>query len=70
MCKNCTTKTQGVCDCCRLVDGDTRGKFVVYCEDCKAWICKDCEGKWLKRGAAYFAAKGERIVKFIEKLIS
>ena len=42
----------GVCDVCRIVDGDLSPKEVQYCDFCKAWICKRCESNIPKRALA------------------
>jgi len=47
-----TQAKKGVCDVCRLVDGDTSIKEVYYCPICKKWICLKCADKWDRRTMA------------------
>lgn len=54
---------QGQCDCCFLVRNDTTFKEVVFCEQCNANICKECDRNWFKRGVAYFLRKLGKEVK-------
>lgn len=61
MCKTCGPTTQAKCDACSLVFGDETFKEVVWCADCKAWICKGCENNWGTRSAAYFLRKAEQL---------
>jgi len=56
-CKSCSKHTQGVCDVCQLVDGNSEIKVVVFCKQCDAWICKNCENNWFRRSVAYFKRK-------------
>ena len=51
-CKDCGEKAQGVCDACRLVDGDNKAKTVYYCKTCGAYLCSDCSDNWSKRTQA------------------
>ena len=51
-CKNCSPKTFGVCEVCKLIEGDTKTKEVRYCETCKAWICSTCDPDMWKRAKA------------------
>lgn len=49
------TKTKkGVCDVCKLVNGDTSIKEVSFCNVCKKWICKKCSNRWDRRTIAAF----------------
>jgi hypothetical protein len=66
-CNTCGPSVQAQCDCCLLVDNDKSFKVVVWCEDCQAYICKDCDRNWFKRGAAYLLRKFGRKVKAIAK---
>jgi hypothetical protein len=46
------TPLRGVCDVHRLVDGDTRERWVLFCTMCESWICDECRGNWPKRARA------------------
>lgn len=39
----------GICSVEQYTDGNTKKKRVFYCTDCKAYMCKPCSGKVLKR---------------------
>lgn len=65
-CTKCES-IQGRCDCCYYVDGDETFKAVVYCPDCKAYICKNCKNNWFKRSEAYLKRKVEGIKKLLSK---
>jgi hypothetical protein len=41
-----------VCDVCALVDGDSEEKECVYCEKCKAWLCKSDQSRTDRRARA------------------
>lgn len=66
-CKNCGTKTAGICDVCRLVDGDKGVKWVVYCPTCEAYICETCEGNRAKRAAAMLLDNAHKINEYFKK---
>lgn len=51
---------QGICDVCRLVDGDVRPKLVKWCNVCKAWICSPCSWNPVRRAIAAARAARER----------
>ena len=35
-----------------FLDDDERIKGVAYCDICKAYLCKECTGDWIRRGKA------------------
>jgi len=43
-----------VCDCCRVLDGDFRIKFCVWCRFCRAWLCDVCRNSIGRRARAAF----------------
>lgn len=47
------TAEVGVCDCCRLVDGDVRLKPVERCGPCSAWLCDRCRWDLARRTVAF-----------------
>mgnify|MGYP007080408630 CR=1 FL=1 len=42
----------GVCEVESHVDGNKKKKRVFFCTDCRAWLCRDCSGKFGKRAMA------------------
>ena len=68
-CTDCS-KAWGVCDCCKLVDGNETFKPVMHCNICNANICSDCERNWPKRSVAYFVKKGIQISNAIKSFFS
>ena len=46
-----------ICDVCQILDHDKSLKEVHYCHTCDAYICKDCENNWLRRGIAAIKLK-------------
>ncbi len=47
----------GICEVCRLQDGDTQVKRVKYCELCGVNICCDCNKRYDKRFFAFLKSK-------------
>ena len=45
-------RTMGVCDVCRINDGDESVKPVRHCGGCDKWICDPCWNDWPRRGKA------------------
>lgn len=39
----------GICEVEKFTDGNKKKKRVFFCTDCKAWMCKPCSGKIVKR---------------------
>ncbi len=66
-CTSCSAQTQGVCDCCRLVDGDTTFKVVTYCDACDAYICLPCSKNYIKRVLAYGLEKFQKVKNIFKK---
>lgn len=51
----------GVCDCCRIIEGDQSLKKVEYCSLCQAWLCYMCRIDFLRRAlAASLKLSGQR----------
>lgn len=66
-CNSCGSKFQGVCDCCKLVDGDVTIKQVYFCETCQAYICANCENKGFRRGVAAVIDKTTKAFEYLSK---
>lgn len=42
----------GVCDVCRLLEGNTQQKMVCWCGLCQAWLCDKCRNNPVRRALA------------------
>jgi len=49
--------TDGICEVCRIQDGDTSIKKVKYCSFCKVTICCECNDKYDQRFFAMIKKK-------------
>jgi len=59
-CKGCDKKAKyGTCEVCRLVDGITDQRQVVWCGLCNALICVKCKKNYPKRAIAAMLSKVE-----------
>jgi hypothetical protein len=54
---------KAICRVCELIDNDKTIKEVIYCDMCKASMCKPCEVNWLRRGEAAILEKQIKIKK-------
>lgn len=48
---------KGICKVCELLDEDISHKIVNYCDLCKQYLCKPCEGNLLRRARAMLKHK-------------
>ena len=54
------------CRVCELVNDDTTSKPVVWCDICKAYICKEHNNDWIARpkaAAIELAMKSKEVLK-------
>lgn len=47
------TVRDGICDVCRILDGDTSIKMVQYCSECDANLCQRDRLNYFRRARAF-----------------
>lgn len=58
----------GICDVCRLIDGDMSPKLCFYCGQCDSEICQADEPNWGRRAHAAALRKAEQFGGWVNGL--